>query len=65
MAPVPVPAQVVGVDLWVMAVATVGVLAAMYTGSRVSRGEGVVMLAAYIGYFVVLLGGLMPAHLVL
>lgn len=62
--PVAVPAQVVDVDLWVMAAATIGVLVAMYTGSRVTRGEGAVMLAVYIGYFVILLGGFMPLHAV-
>ncbi|MGI9419015.1 MAG: calcium/sodium antiporter [Geminicoccaceae bacterium] len=48
--PIDVPADVVGFDIWVMLGATAALLVFAITHSRVSRREGAVLLAGYIGY---------------
>jgi cation:H+ antiporter len=53
IAPVPVPQQVVDVDMWVMLGATLALLPAYFIGQRIGRAYGVAMLliyAAYIGW---------------
>ncbi|OKL45413.1 calcium/sodium antiporter [Pseudovibrio exalbescens] len=48
--PIPVPAEIAGLDIWVM-VGAVGLMAvACITGWRVSRREGLFFLACYGGY---------------
>jgi cation:H+ antiporter len=53
--PVPVAPAVVRVDLWWMLGTTVLLLPLLYSGKRLSRVEGGVLLAAYASYLVVLL----------
>ena len=48
--PIPVPPEIAAVDIWVMLAATAALIAAAVTGWRVSRAEGIVLLAAYGGY---------------
>lgn len=58
--PIPVPAAIIRFDLWVMVFATLLLLSAVYTGRRVSRIEGVLLLGFYLGYMVVLATGWPP-----
>lgn len=48
--PIEVPAQIAGLDVWVMGASTLALLAVAITGWRVSRGEGAVLIAAYLAY---------------
>lgn len=48
--PLSVPLEIVRVDIWVMLAATAALIAAVFTGWRVSRLEGGVMLAGYAAY---------------
>jgi len=54
VAPMAVPAQVAGFDIWAMAAATVLLIVLAATGLRVSRREGAGLLAAYAAYLAVL-----------
>lgn len=49
-APLPMPPAMLAFDLWVMAAASLLVLAFMGTGQRVVRAEGVALLALYAAY---------------
>lgn len=48
--PIPVPAQIATVDVWVMLAATAALAAVAVTGWRVRRAEGAALLAAYAAY---------------
>lgn len=48
--PIPVPAQIVTFDIWVMLAATAALSLAAVTGWRVSRAEGTAFLVAYAAY---------------
>lgn len=48
--PIPVPDQILGFDLWVMAAVSVGVVPFMLTGSRLGRREAALFLAVYAAY---------------
>lgn len=48
--PIPVPASIAAVDIWVMLAATGALAAVAISGWRVTRGEGVALLAAYASY---------------
>lgn len=48
--PIAVPAQIRNVDGFLMCAVTLLFLAASITGRRISRGEGAVFLAMYVGY---------------
>ena len=53
--PIPVPAEIARLDIWVMLAATVVLLVVTVTGWRITRREGGLMLggyAAYLGYLV-------------
>ncbi|MDH4046509.1 MAG: calcium/sodium antiporter [Gammaproteobacteria bacterium] len=50
VAPISVPAQIRNFDGYMMCVVTLLFVAASITGRRVSRGEGLIFLAMYIGY---------------
>lgn len=52
--PLPVPAQILRLDLWVMLAATALLIAFAVTGWRITRREGGAFLALYLGYLVVL-----------
>ena len=52
-APIPVPAQIVGFDLWVMLASTVLLAAFLVGGWRFGRGHAVLFLGAYILYLAV------------
>jgi cation:H+ antiporter len=54
-APLPVAAGIVASDNWWMLAVTLLLFPLMYTGLRVNRIEGAVLLAAYVAYTVVLL----------
>ncbi len=58
VAPVPVPGQIMGYDLWVMAGVTLFLVAVMVLVGRVGRAVGTVMVLAYGAYIVSLFGGL-------
>ena len=45
--PIPVPERIAGFDVWVMALATLALVAVAVTGWRVTRREGVALLVAY------------------
>ncbi len=55
--PIPVPPEILALDIWVMLAATAALTAAAVTGWRISRREGAVMLAAYGAYLAVLAAG--------
>lgn len=55
-APVPVPAELLRLDLWVMLAATLLLLAALRGGRRVGRLEGGALAAAYALYIGVVVG---------
>ncbi len=48
--PLPVPAEIIDFDIWVMLAATAALTLAALSGGRVSRNEGAAMLAAYAAY---------------
>lgn len=48
--PIPVPDEIIAVDIWVMLAATIVLLVVARTGFRVTRAEGAFMLAGYGGY---------------
>ncbi|MCD7060087.1 calcium/sodium antiporter [Pelagibacterium xiamenense] len=48
--PIPVPAEIIRLDIWIMLAATVGLIAFAYTARRIERWEGAVFLLAYAGY---------------
>lgn len=52
--PIPAPPEIATLDIWVMLAATVALLAVVVTGWRVTRAEGSGLLAAYMGYLVLL-----------
>ncbi|MBJ6372491.1 calcium/sodium antiporter [Sedimentitalea sp. CAU 1593] len=52
--PLRVPSQILELDLWVMAAATLALLVMAFTGSRIGRGEGAALFAAYVIYIGVL-----------
>lgn len=54
--PLSVPAELLARDHWVMLGFSVLLFPLMYTGMRVRRAEGAVLLAAYVAYAVVLIG---------
>ncbi|MFB9148310.1 calcium/sodium antiporter [Roseovarius ramblicola] len=54
IAPIPMPATIVGFDAPVMLAVTVLMVLAASTGLRVSRREGAVLLAGYVAYLAVL-----------
>ena len=55
--PVPVPQEILNFDLWVMLGVTAALLVMMATDRRVSRLEGGVLLAGYVTYIAVVVGG--------
>ena len=48
--PIEVPADIAGLDVWVMTVATVALIAFAMTGWRLNRLEGAAFVAAYLAY---------------
>jgi cation:H+ antiporter len=48
--PIPVPAEIVAFDIWVMLGATAALVVAVITGWRVTRREGAVLLLGYLVY---------------
>ncbi|MFP4275442.1 MAG: calcium/sodium antiporter [Paracoccaceae bacterium] len=50
IAPLPVDAMIRGFDIWVMLAATLALLAVAWTGTRISRREGLALLLAYLVY---------------
>lgn len=48
--PIPVPREIMSVDIWVMLAATALLLIMARTGLRVTRTEGAILLAGYGGY---------------
>lgn len=48
--PLPVEGRIAGVDQWVMLAAAIALLLFLFTGRRLSRIEGAVLLSCYIGY---------------
>jgi cation:H+ antiporter len=55
--PIPVPAEIARVDVWVMAGATVLLIVFSVTGWRLNRAEGAAFLAGYAAYFAWLFAG--------
>jgi cation:H+ antiporter len=53
--PLVVPAQIGTLDIWVMLAATAALLVFAYTGHRIGRREGGILVVAYIAYLAVLL----------
>ncbi|TDL79580.1 calcium/sodium antiporter [Palleronia sediminis] len=49
-APIPVPAEIVRLDIWVMLAGTAALVAVAATGWRITRGEGGALLAGYTAY---------------
>ena len=58
--PIPVPAEIASFDIWVMAAATLALVWAAVTGWRITRGEGAVLLVAYVAYAGWLAWGALP-----
>lgn len=52
--PIEVPGQILGIDLWVMAGATLALFAVTLTGWRITRGEGAGLMAGYVVYLAAL-----------
>lgn len=48
--PIPVPAEIVRLDIWVMLAATALLLVFAYSGRQIVRWEGIAFLVAYLGY---------------
>lgn len=59
--PLPVQAQLIASDCWWMLAVTVLLFPIIFTGLRVSRWEGGILLAVYVGYVSLLLAGSTPA----
>jgi len=55
--PIPVPAEIAALDIWVMLGATTAMLVFALTGARIARWEGAVLLAGYAGYLAWLAAG--------
>ena len=55
VAPIPVPSEIANFDIWVMFAATAALIAVAMTGWRIRRGEGLVLLSAYVVYLAALL----------
>jgi cation:H+ antiporter len=55
VAPIPVPPEIVRLDVWAMGAATAVALALGVTGQRVGRREGALLVALYAGYVVLTL----------
>lgn len=53
--PIPVPAQLLGVDVWVLAVATALLVLCALRNMRISRGEGLLLVGGYGAYMAWLL----------
>ena len=49
-APIPVPPQIAALDIWVMVAATLALIAFAVSGWRLTRPEGALLLAGYVGY---------------
>ncbi len=56
VAPLETPARILGEDVWVMLAATAILLVFAFTGQRVDRREGALLLALYAGYIAWLAG---------
>jgi len=56
--PLEVPARILGEDIWVMLAATAILLVFAFTGQRVDRREGALLLALYAGYIMWLAGSI-------
>ncbi|WP_127142890.1 calcium/sodium antiporter [Pelagibacterium montanilacus] len=50
IAPIPVPPEIIRLDIWVMLGATAALLAFAYTGKKIVRWEAGAFLLAYVGY---------------
>jgi cation:H+ antiporter len=50
IAPTVIPPSILSFDLWLLLGASLGVMVLAWTGGRLSRVEGAVMVAVYIGY---------------
>jgi cation:H+ antiporter len=50
VAPTTVPASIMAFDLWVLVVVSLVVMVFAFTGGRLSRREGLVLVAAYVAY---------------
>lgn len=48
--PVPVPAEIMSFDLWVLGAATIALLVLAYIGRNITRPEGAALLCGYIAY---------------
>ncbi len=48
--PIPIPAEIVRLDIWVVLAATLAMLVFVRTGWRLSRAEGAALLVAYVAY---------------
>lgn len=48
--PIPVEARIISTDIWIMLGTAVVLVPVIFTGRRVSRGEGIVFLIAYVAY---------------
>jgi cation:H+ antiporter len=48
--PLPVPDEIMDLDIWVMVLAAVSLILAAWSGWRITRREGLAMLAAYCAY---------------
>lgn len=55
--PIPVPAEIIRFDIWVMLAATAALTLAAVTGWRITRAEGAAMLVGYAAYLGVLAAG--------
>ena len=60
VAPIPVPREVAVFDIWVMLAATAALIAVAVTGWCVKRGEGAMLLTAYVAYLAALLAKASP-----
>jgi cation:H+ antiporter len=54
ISPIPVPAEIAAVDIWVMLGVTALLLVQLRSGWKLSRLEGAVLVALYIGYTILL-----------
>lgn len=48
--PIPVPAEILRIDLWVMLAASLALAPFIWLGWRITRGWGIVLLLFYVGY---------------
>lgn len=56
VAPGPIPASILSVDLWILLGATLLAMVFAYTGGRLGRREGGVLVACYVGFILVTAG---------